>query len=182
MKKYLFPGIIAFIGLNTLASFSSAMSQLFGFGFLLWAGWLVVKAMKEGRATTKTNPLKDRISSFNYNHFYDNSGIGIDSSAKEIHLISRGEYKVYPFSKIRNWETNIATGGLTRSAPSLTSAMAATADNLRQQRENKLNTGLFLEIKDVDYPKWRIAFPPKDIGRQLERWMEILRQEVNESN
>jgi hypothetical protein len=181
MKKYLLPGIISFIALNTLATFSSALSKLFGFALLLWAGWLLIKIMKEGSAATKSNPLRDRIAGFNYNHFYENSGIGIDSSAKEIHLISKGEYKVYPFEKIRNWETNIVTGGLTRSAPSLTSAMAATADNLRQQRENKANTGLFLQVKDVDHPKWHIEFPVKDIQRQLERWMEILRQEVNES-
>jgi hypothetical protein len=181
MKKYLFPALLAFAGLNTLGSFSSATSRLFGFGLLAWAAWLLIKAIKGPGKPTADNSLRDRLSGFHYNHFHEKSGIALDSSRQEVHLISNGAYKVYPFGHIRSWETNIATGGMIRSSPSVTAGMVAVAENLRQQRENRANTGLFIQVRDVDHPKWHIEFPARDVQRQLERWMEILRQEVNEA-
>ena len=181
MKKFLFPALLAFIGLNTVASFSSTVAGLFGYALLAWAAWLLVKALRGSGAAKADNSLKDQLSGFHYRHFHAKTGIALDSAKQEIHLVSDGAYKVYPFSKIRSWETNIATGGMIRTSPNLTASMVAAAENVRQQRENRANTGLFLQVKDVDYPKWHIEFPPKDLQRQLERWMEILRQEVNES-
>jgi hypothetical protein len=172
MKNYFFIALIAFVGVITLP---------FGLPLIALAGWLYLRARKSSGGAAATNDLKQRISNFTYNHFHKGSGIGVDSSNQEVHLISSGEYKVYPFSKIRDWETNITTGGLTTYAPTATSALAATADNFRQQRENRANTGLFLNMKDVDHPRWHIEFDPKDVQRQLERWMEILRQEINGS-
>lgn len=181
MKKYLFAALVAFVALNILGSFTSAFSTLLGFALLAWAAWLVIRAMKGGGGAKAENSLKDQLSGFNYHHLHGKTGIAVDSAKQELHLAAGGAYKVYPFSKIRSWETNIASGGMVTYAPNFTSGIAATAGNLRQQRENRENTGLFLEVKDVDHPKWHIEFPPKDIKRQLERWMEILRQEVNES-
>jgi hypothetical protein len=39
---------------------------------------------------------------------------------------------------------------------------------------------LFIEVRDLDHPVWRIAFPPRKIARELPRWMEALQQAVNE--
>lgn len=172
MKNYFLIGLFALLGVVTLP---------FGVPLIALAAWLYFKKNKSEASLSATSDLKQLISGFNYNHLYKNSGIAIDSFKREIHLISAGEHKVYPFSKIRDWETNIASGGLTRYAPTAAYAVLATADNLRQQRENKANTGLFVNMKDVDHPKWHIEFDPKDVQRELERWMEILRQEVNDS-
>lgn len=182
MKNYLFPAILAFIGLNLLASFSSTASTLFGLALLAWAAWLLVSAIKGKGSAKGGNALQDQLAAFNYHHCFGDSGIAVDATKQEVHLASKGAYKVYPFSQIRSWETNLATGGMVTYAPNFTSGIAATAANLRQQQENKANTGLFIQVRDVDHPKWHIQFPPKDVQRQLERWMEILRQEVNESS
>ena len=181
MKKYIVPLVLAFIGLNFLASSSFSIGKFLGFALLGWSGWMFLTSARAAGKDAKQDPMRERLAAFNYNHFYKGSGIGLDSTSREIHLISEEEYKVYPFSNIRNWETNIMTGGLTRSAPTLTTAIAASAENHRQQKENAANTGLFLQVRDVDHPKWHIKFPPKDLQRQLDRWMEILRQEVNEA-
>jgi hypothetical protein len=39
------------------------------------------------------------------------------------------------------------------------------------------NTGFFVAVRDVDNPIWRVEMT--DAGREA-RWMEILRQEINQ--
>ena len=56
--------------------------------------------------------------------------------------------------------------------------MQAIEANARAAKQASANTGLFVLVKDVENPRWRIAM--KDEGTQA-RWMEILRQEVNEA-
>lgn len=65
-------------------------------------------------------------------------------------LLADGFWKIYLFSDVREWETRNGLGK---------------------------NSGLYVSVKDVDHPKWRIEM--KDDGIQA-RWMEILRQEINE--
>jgi hypothetical protein len=45
------------------------------------------------------------------------------------------------------------------------------------KRDAAANTGFFVTVRDVDNPKWRIEM--RDEATQA-RWMEILRQEINE--
>lgn len=181
MKNYFIAALIAIVGVNILTTSSSPFSSMFGLGLLAWAAWLALKTIKKGRGSAESHPLQDKIAAFNYSHFHADSGIAVDPAKRELHLLSKGEHKIYPFSMIRKWETNIMTGGMTRYAPNMTAGLVATAENARQRRENMANTGLFVDVKDVDHPRWHIEFHPKDVQRQLERWMEILRQELNES-
>lgn len=176
MKNHIKALIAAVIGFNIFSAFHNSPAQLLGVGLLGWAAWLFIKAIKGSATSAASDSLKDQIAGFNYTHFHDKSGIAVDPAKRELHLISNGEYKIYPFEKIRSWETNISSGGLIM-APGL----IALAENRRREKANKDETGLFLAVKDVDHPKWHIEFPPKDVKRQLERWMEILRQELNEA-
>ena len=44
------------------------------------------------------------------------------------------------------------------------------------------NVGLWLKVKDINYPKWFIKFNCDDKQKteiKLSQWMEILRQEIN---
>lgn len=43
------------------------------------------------------------------------------------------------------------------------------------------NTGLWLTVKDIEWPKWFVKFEyDKNTEIELTRWMEILQQNINE--
>ena len=184
MKNFLKPALVAIAGLYFTMSPSyifGGLSVLLGLILLAWAIWLFIKAIKHGPVEKVGDPFKQRMAEMQYSHFYRDSGVALDTGAKEIHLLAKGVHKVYPYAKIRTWETNVASGGMILAAPGAAASLAATAANMRQSKINKSSTGLFFEVKDIDFPKWQIEFPAKNIEYQLQRWMEILRQEVNES-
>lgn len=103
-------------------------------------------------------------------------GIAVSSQTQQIALISGGNSKVYGFGDVRKWETSFERPGHVSNAVNIASALAADAANLRMQREAKANTGLFITVRDVDHPVWRIPLLDKP---QQARWMEILRQAIN---
>ncbi len=110
-------------------------------------------------------------------HSEDGTGVAINKQAKTLTLKMQDNWKTYPFTAIREWETRNERAGQI-VATGLAGGVAALGANERMAREAKQNTGLFITVKDVDNPKWRIAM--KDEHMQA-RWMEILRQELNES-
>lgn len=110
-------------------------------------------------------------------HSEDGTGIAINRGAKTLTLMVNGFYKTYPFSDLREWETKKERAGEVVGV-GLNAGVAAMGANARAAKHASANTGLFVFVKDVDNPRWRIAM--KDEGIQA-RWMEILRQEVNEA-
>lgn len=58
--------------------------------------------------------------------------------------------------------------------------IAAPFYNLQAGKENAANTGFVIAVKDVDIPRWRMAFKlDKNVENEMLRWMEIFRQYVN---
>jgi Domain of unknown function (DUF4755) len=108
-------------------------------------------------------------------HAEDGTGIAINRAAKTLTLLVAGFHKTYPFDAIREWETRKERAGQVVAVG--VAGIAAAGANARAARDASANTGLFVTVKDVDNPKWRIAM--KDEAIQA-RWMEILRQELNE--
>lgn len=129
-------------------------------------------------------PDKDNI---DYRHYFKNTGIAVDKENKKIYLKSSFngslQEKQYNFSDIRGWNTNVQSGGHVVQFGNVgaNAALGAAAHNFMVNRRNEEQTGLFIEVRDIDFPEWRIGFPPSK-GRDLElkRWMEIMRQVVNE--
>lgn len=107
-----------------------------------------------------------------FDHAEADTGIAINKQAKTLSLLIGGFHKTYPYSDIREWQATKETPGVvvggTLAAAGAAAAMAAQA---------AANTGFFVTVRDVDNPKWRIAM--KDVAMQA-RWMELMRQEVNE--
>nr|WP_225562971.1 DUF4755 domain-containing protein [Rhodanobacter sp. DHG33] len=103
-------------------------------------------------------------------------GIAVNGQTQQLALISDGKSKVYGFSDVRKWETSFERPGHVSNAVNISSALAADAANIRMHREAKANSGLFITVRDVDNPVWRIPLIDKP---QQQRWMEILRQTVN---
>ena len=109
-------------------------------------------------------------------HAEKGAGIAINKSAKTLTLLTDGFWKTYPYADVREWETRKEHAGEVVGV-GVQGGMAAIGANVRAERKAAANTGLFVSVKDVDHAKWRIEM--KDEGMQA-RWMELLRQELNE--
>lgn len=129
----------------------------------------ITSSPNENVALQKTEDLPFR-------HFFGDSGIALDPEKKEIHLYSKPNYKTYKFEDVRRWETNIQTGGQIYGT-----GLAVASANIAAARSNVKNSGLFLDVRDIDFPRWRIEFNLRKIEKEIPRWMEILRQHINES-
>ena len=110
-----------------------------------------------------------------YKYSFSNSGTGIAISPerKIVKLKLKNNVKEYPFSDVRKWETNISSGGHIMGG-----GTQVLGHNIRTNRKNKVESGLFIKVKDIDNPEWRIAMMNK---KEQNRWMEILQQTMNES-
>ncbi len=110
-------------------------------------------------------------------HGEDDSGIAVDPAARTVTLLHAGRWKSYPFADVRRWETSSVRAGMIVGG-NLASATAALGANLAAERDAKARTGLFVEVRDVDRPRWRVAM--RNEAMQA-RWREILDQQINES-
>lgn len=109
-------------------------------------------------------------------HAEEGTGIAINKAAQTLTLLTGGFHKTYAFTEVREWETRKERAGQVVAVG--VAGIAAAGANARATRDAAANTGLFVTVKDVDNPKWRIAM--RDEHAQA-RWMEILRQSINES-
>ena len=153
----------------------SLLLQPAGLVLVVWSAIRIFKSFKTGKAAAPSD-LPDFVKDLRFKHFYAKTGIAVDTEKREVHLKDRANYKVYRFDEIRSWEANTQSGGMIYGG-----GINVLAANLANQRANKENTGLFIKVKDVDMPQWKIEFPPSAAKKELTRWMEILQQTLNES-
>ena len=114
-----------------------------------------------------------------YEHWQPNSGIAINRRAKTLSLCETGVWKTYAFADVRNWETISATAGRVPAyTGSLVGQTAALSDVVGANRRAAAESGLFVEVRDVERPRWHVMMADRNLQA---RWMEILRQEINES-
>jgi hypothetical protein len=130
----------------------------------------------KGKDKPAPQGLPAYVNDLRFKHFYAKTGIAVDTEKQEVHLKDGANYKVYRFDEIRSWEANTQSGGMVYGG-----GVNAFAANLANQRANRENTGLFIKVKDVDFPQWKIEFPQAKAKQELTRWMEILQQTLNES-
>lgn len=110
-----------------------------------------------------------------YFHEFDKTYIGVNKTDKTLTLKDGKIVKVYSFSDVRTWEKRHQTGGAIGGG-----GMAYVAASFDAARDNKNKSGLFIEVKDIDHPLWQVKFRmDKTIDKELAKWMEILRQSIN---
>lgn len=115
-----------------------------------------------------------------YHNFADKTGIAIDPKQRLVHLVAGANYKVYGFDDIRKWTTNMSAGGFHHGG-----GLAAIAANAATARQNAESSGLFIEVRDIEFPLWKIRLPTNTVNKyemELARWMEILRQHLSDGS
>lgn len=86
-----------------------------------------------------------------FDHTEKGTSIAVNKQDKTLSLLIGGVHKTYPYTAIREWQAP----GTDLNKPSF-----------------------IVTVRDVDTPKWFISMSDKPTQA---RWMEILRQEINES-
>lgn len=113
-----------------------------------------------------------------FDHAEDGTGIALNQTKRAVAVLADGSYREYGYEQVRQWSIREERAGSVVPAFGVANGVAAAGASARMARDARANTGLFLTVKDLDRPGWRVAM--KD-ARTRERWMELLRQEINES-
>lgn len=116
-----------------------------------------------------------------YAYIGGNTGIAVNTEKRIVRLKEGKSIKEYAFTAIREWRTNLSSGGEVFSAGGIGLAgmhagIAAAGHNARNARRNRKESGLFISVRDIDRPEWRIDMPNE---KNQKRWMEILRQAIH---
>lgn len=156
-------GAVAVSGLLAIAG-SSWFFGIFSFGLFIvlcmfFLGPFIVSRFEAG----SVKKAEEILANCRYRYYNRKTAIGVEPDAGLLHLIEGGNYKAYPFSEVRNWERKASTGGPVHGIHFVK------------------GTGLFVSVRDIDYPYWNIIFEPYDFDKELPRWMEILSHHINEN-
>lgn len=121
-------------------------------------------------AANKTNA--EFSNGFQYFYTGGGTGIAVSTERKIVKLKDGIKIKEYSFVDMREWKISSLSGG------HVSGGLHSLGYNLATNAENRKGSGLFVYVKDIDNPVWRIAMLNKS---EQSRWMEILQQTINES-
>jgi hypothetical protein len=112
-----------------------------------------------------------------FEHAEDGTAIALNARARTLTLLRDGSWKTYPFADVREWSTRIVTADQYLVGGSVLGGAAAMSSNASARREAAADSGLFVRVRDVQRPEWRVSMVDRDAQA---RWMEILDQAINE--
>ena len=113
-----------------------------------------------------------------WEHMEGDSGLAINLEARELTLVAGGKIKTYALADVRGWTARIVKAGQTVVVGGgLAGGAMMGAGNIGEAIRASADTGLFVTVRDIDYPEWRIQMADAKIQA---RWMEILEQVINE--
>lgn len=141
---------------------------------LVWAPFALVywgyrRYLAAGSAEFLASPS---VRDAKYKAWLDRGGIAIDTEAGTIALANGKVSRTYPLSDVRSWRTSLERPGMIVGGGSQAAAM-----NVMSIAMANRESGLFISVRDIDHPEWRIGMKKK---ADLVRWMEILEQAIYE--
>lgn len=124
--------------------------------------------------TKSIEGLKLIPENFSYPYYLDHTGIGFDIHNNQVYLIDGNITKTYNINNIR--EYSYSYGGETVFYGG--KMLESVARNAREKKIAYDNSGLFIDVADINHPRWQIKFSDE---KTLLKYYEILRQfcEVN---
>lgn len=112
-----------------------------------------------------------------YEHMEHGTLIILNPGARRLGVSVGGKSKVYSYDDLRSWDVRKVSRGGGAVGYGVTGTVAAGSQNIAASMEADCQTGLFLTVRDIDHPEWRISMYGAD---DRARWAEILRQEIDE--
>lgn len=171
--------------------------KTFGFSYVfMWIGWLFIIAIPfipsefwtfliggiiflipryfYNRAFKADKNFENYVKEFgNPKYFWckNYNGIAITGNGN-IALYKLDNMKVYQPNQIREWKSSIYEQGIISGGGLTGLALVA-----QESAKAKARTGLYLSVKDIEFPTWHISIQDKTT---LEKWHEILNQKIND--
>lgn len=151
------------------------------FVFLIFLGigiFALLKAQSLGNRSKKREEILKEVGvaeGKGYEHFEGDSGIVVNSETGTLTLLAAGFHKTYPFADVRDWESRHEQAGRSIGV-GIQAGLAAAASNMEARNRAAKNSGLFVSVRDIDHPQWRVDMADQ---KMQARWMEILRQQIN---
>jgi|GEM_PF-1828514 len=175
--------------LLTMGAFG-ALADKGGGGIFLLAlavGWAPVGVMFSMGRAKKANRkrLRDEVAlqagvavNSQLFHWEWESGLALNEQQGTLTVAAGGHIKTYPFADVREWAVRSERAGqIVPMGGGLAGGIAAGAANVGAAGQAAANTGLFISVKDINHPTWRIAMQSK---AKRDSWFEILTQALNE--
>ena len=103
-----------------------------------------------------------------FTHFHDASGIAVDAKNRRLILADKNRMRTYSFDDVREHKCAWQTGGHSNK-----SGIGNLIRDAKNELDNREASGVFVWVKDIDHPEWRIGFRSK---KKAQRWHEILQQ------
>lgn len=110
-------------------------------------------------------------------HVERSTAIALNSQTRRIAVSAGGQSKVYRYDDVRDWEVRKISRAGGAVGYGLTGTIGAGSQNIAASMAADRQTGLFLTVRDIDHPQWRVSMFGAD---DRARWAEILRQELDE--
>ena len=137
-----------------LAIGAGIVVTLIPFPLMAWAGLLMIAwgiyRLWAGKRRGNDPWLADKANC-PFKWAYDNTGLALDTATRTIHLKNKETAKSYSFDDVREWKYNVQTGGEIING--------SVGTNYGIHLKNKAQSGLFIMMRDIEYPQWRISFP-----------------------
>lgn len=113
----------------------------------------------------------EKLGPSKYQDYNNSTGIAVTTNHKLV-LLAGQQLKAYDFRDVRQWRVSLQNGGIVLGG----GINGAVLNGIEAKRAAN-NTGLFVSVRDIENPEWHIKFMNKAM---LNKWYEILQQEINE--
>src|SRR5450830_1178302 len=111
-------------------------------------------------------------------HWEWESGLALNEEKATLTVSVGKNIKTYKFTDIREWAVRSERAGqVVPMGGGLAGGIAAGAANIGASSLAAAHTGLFISVKDINFPTWRISMQSK---AKRDSWFEILTQALNE--
>lgn len=155
---------------------------------LLFVAVGIIKLVASGTGhAVKTGKLATFGAGYKYSNWHEDTAVALDLDRRMVKMRSNFPggtvEREYSFDQVRGASSNIQKGGQIvggaygsgfQGALNAGAAGAQIAGaNYRIRKENAKATGIFVTVKDIDYPRWRLSFATE---HDIFRWMEIFEQ------
>lgn len=151
---------------------------------MIVGGAIFIRSSRHSSKVASGKTWTDRFPNAKYSFGHGNYGIAIEDKTQQLHLMDDNQVKSYPFDDLRSWKTNLQSGGtIAFVGGGAINAISVGSANRSQMKANDKASGLFVSVRDVDKPVWRVKFSDDttEEEKQQARWMEILNQVVNKA-
>ena len=146
---------------------------------------LIILRKNNRREISRRNGMRDAMLTAaglppgtKWEHTEGNTGLAINLESRQLTLVARDLIKTYALTDVRGWTARLVKPGQSAVVGGgLAGGVLMGANNIAEGMRADDATGLFVTVRDIDHPVWRVQMTDE---KKQAQWMEILEQVINE--